>query len=101
MPRVDKLYKQYRDQGLAVIAIDFENRRESGLGFIAENDLSILFLIENWRAKGSISGSLFKAGPFPYTYIIDGEGRILFFHGNFVAGDEEKFEKEIKWILGS
>ena len=99
LPRLEQLYRKYADKGLVVIAIDFEGPREKTLEFIEQNDLTFLFL-EDGQGEENLTRTVFQAGPFPYTYIIDGEGRILFLHGTFREGDEKKIEQKIKLILG-
>lgn len=99
LPRLEQLYRKYADKGLVVIAIDFEQQRERTLKFIDENKLTFLFL-EDGQGEKNLTRNVFRAGPFPYTYIIDGDGRILYVHGTFREGDEKKIEEKIKLILG-
>jgi peroxiredoxin len=44
-------------------------------------------------------GSLFKVRSFPSTFLIDRDGKVMFFHLGFEAGDEEHLEEEINTLL--
>ena len=98
LPRLEPLYQKYKDQGLAVVAIEAARDTEGATTFIEENKLTYTCL-ENGEGEGDVVRSVFGVRSFPTSYLIDRDGRIMFYHLGFSEGDEEKLEKEILTLL--
>ena len=92
LPRIEPLWKKYRDKGLSVIAIEATQDRERAVRFIEQNNLTY-HLLEADEEK-SVVKEKFGIKWFPTSFLIDREGRIMICHVGFHAGDEEKLEKE-------
>jgi peroxiredoxin len=92
-------FNTLRPLGLAYIGYTLEPNKKEDLKFIADNKLEYTFLSiaekENWRPYRQ----QFNVMAFPTTYIIDREGRILYYHLGFSRGDEEKYAREIEGLL--
>jgi len=98
LPRLQPLYEQYKDQGFEVIAVDAKRDTERATTFIEEKGLTYTML-ENAEDEAEIVGSLFKVRSFPSSFLIDRDGKVMFFHLGFEAGDEEHLEEEINTLL--
>jgi cytochrome c biogenesis protein CcmG/thiol:disulfide interchange protein DsbE len=98
LPRLQPLYEQYKDQGFEVIAVDGKRDTERATKFIEENGLTYTML-ENGEESDEIVGSMFKVRSFPSSFLIDRDGKVMYFHLGFEAGDEEHLEEEIKALL--
>jgi peroxiredoxin len=92
------LYERYKDEGFEVIAVEAKRDTERATTFIEEKGLTYTML-ENAEEDAEIVGSLFKVRSFPSTFLIDRDGKVMFFHLGFEAGDEEHLEEEINTLL--
>jgi len=97
LPRVEELWKKYRDRGFSAVALETNRDRERAVKFIEEKGLT-MHMLENGE-ENDIVADLFLVNGFPTTFIIDSEGRILFYHLGFSEGDEEVMEQEILKLL--
>ena len=98
LPRLQPLYEQYKEQGFEVIAVDAKRDTERATKFIEENGLTYTML-ENAEDTDEIVGSMFKVRSFPSSFLIDRDGKVMYFHLGFEAGDEEHLEEEIKTLM--
>jgi len=98
LPRLQPLYEQYKDQGFEVIAVEAKRDTERAKKFIEEKGLTYTVL-ENGEDDQEIVGSIFKVRSFPSSFLIDRDGKVMYFHLGFEAGDEEHLEEEIQSLL--
>jgi len=98
LPRVEELYRTYRDRGFNVVAVEALRDTERARKFIADKKLSFSFL-ENGTGEAEVVARLYGVGGFPTSFLLDREGRIMFSHLGFEAGDEKKLEEEILKLL--
>ena len=98
LPRLQPLWEKYRDKGLSVVAIEAFRDRERATTFIEENKLTY-HLLENLEGEGEVVASVFKVRGFPSTFVIDSDGKVMYFHYGFSAGDEVKVEEEILRLM--
>ena len=73
MPSMERLYKQLKDRGLVILAVDMQESEKLVKAFISEFSLSFPALLD---LNGDIS-SLYGIRGLPTTYIIDREGMII------------------------
>jgi peroxiredoxin len=93
LPRLEPLWKKYREKGLSVVAVEATGDRKRALKFIEKNALTY-HLLEAEEEK-SVVKQKFGIKWFPTSFLIDSEGRIMICHVGFRAGDEGELEKEI------
>lgn len=93
LPRLEPLWNQYRERGLSIVAVEANRDRERATTFIDENDLTYHFL--ETEEGNDVVGELYGVHVFPTSFLIDGQGRVMFCHVGFDEGDEEGLEKEI------
>ncbi len=98
LPRLKPIYEKHKGNGLEFVVVDRTNDTENALQFIEENGLEYRFL-ENGEEGAEVVRKVFGVRSFPTSYLIDGEGKILYAHVGFIEGDEEIFDKEIDSIL--
>jgi peroxiredoxin len=98
LPRLEPLYRKYQDQGFEVIVIEAGGDRKRAMEFIAKNKLSYTCL-ENGTDDKEIVESNFQVTGFPTSYLIDGDGKVMYMHLGYDDGDDVKLEKEIQGLL--
>ena len=98
LPRLEPLWKKYGEKGLSIIAVEAVRDTERAKTFIEESALTY-HLLENDEGA-DVVGDTFEVHSFPTSFLIDGEGRIMFCHVGFEEGDEERLEKEILRLTG-
>ncbi len=74
MPAMDRLYKNYRDKGLAVVAVNVGQKKEVVKSFASELGVSYPILID---AEGK-NAAAYGVTDVPRTYIIDRRGIVRF-----------------------
>lgn len=72
MPDLNAFYETYRDQGLTVLAVNQQERKETAQRFIESNNFSFPVLLD---ADGAM-GNQYLARTLPMTFVIDENGRI-------------------------
>jgi len=98
LPRLEPLWNKYKNQGFAVVAIETLRNRDGAVNFIEENNLTY-HLVENGEGDEDVIENVFHVNGYPTSYLIDREGRIIYYHIGFDEGDEVKMEKEIQKLL--
>lgn len=98
LPRLESLWKKYRDRGLSIVAIEATRDRDRALKFIDKFNLTYHFL-EAEEEKQQVKERFFVKW-FPTSHLVDREGRILICHVGFKAGDEKELEEEIRRFAG-
>ncbi|MEJ2721413.1 MAG: TlpA disulfide reductase family protein, partial [bacterium] len=93
MPRLEPLWKKYRDKGLSIVAVEATRDRDRAVKFIEEHGLTY-HLLEAEEEKAVVKKK-FGMMWFPTSYLIDRDGRIMICHVGFSPGDETRLEKEI------
>ena len=97
LPRVEELYKKYRDRGFTVVAIEAARDTDRALKVIKENDLTFDML--ETEEDNDVVDDVFAVRGFPTVFMIDRDGKIVYSHLGFEEGDEAQLEKEILALL--
>lgn len=97
LPRLEGIWKKYRDSGLAIVSVECGQDHEQGRSFIRDNNLTFHILEDD--EDGTVSGGLYLSEGVPTTYVIDGAGKVISYHLGFSEGDEAVLEKEIVELL--
>ncbi|MCG6947343.1 MAG: TlpA family protein disulfide reductase [Acidobacteria bacterium] len=98
LPRLQPLYEQYKDQGFEVIAVETKRQTERATTFIEKNGLTYTML-ENGEGDTEVANNTFNVIYHPSSFLIDRNGKIMYYHLGFEAGDEKHIEEEIKSLL--
>ena len=70
---IESLQRRYRDQGLTVLAVNFEERREKVSAWVRARGLSMPVLLD---ADGDVSGD-YRVTATPTAVLLDREGRVV------------------------
>jgi cytochrome c biogenesis protein CcmG, thiol:disulfide interchange protein DsbE len=97
LPRLQPLYEKYRDRGFRVVAVEATHNTDAAKKFIAEKGLTYSFLEDNDNAN--VVHGLFGVHSFPTAYVIDRDGKIMYYHLGFEPGDEKTISEEIETLL--
>lgn len=73
LPAMERLYRDYRGQGLEVVSVNIKDRREDALAMVEKNKLTFPVLMD---PQGEI-GLLYGAFATPTVYLIDRRGAVL------------------------
>jgi len=98
LPRLQTLYEQFKDQGFEVVAVDAKRDTERATKFIEEKGLTYT-LLENGEDDEAVVAEIFGVYSFPSSFLIDRNGRVMYYHLGFELGDEKKLAKEIESLL--
>jgi peroxiredoxin len=98
LPRLQPLYEKYKDQGFEIIAVDGKRDTERAVKFIEDNGLTYT-LLENGSADLEVADRLYRVIAYPSSFLIDRDGKVMYYHLGFEAGDEEHLEEEIRSLL--
>ena len=98
LPRLQPLYETYKDQGFNVVVVDGKNQTDLATKFIEKHGLTYTAL-ENGEGDAEIAKNVFQVQGYPTSFIIDREGRVMYSHLGFEAGDEEHIAEEIESLL--
>jgi peroxiredoxin len=73
MPYMDKLYKQYKDKGVEILAVNVGESKYSVQNFSDKYKLTFPILID----KGEQVQSAYNVDPLPVTFLIDKDGKVV------------------------
>lgn len=99
LPRLEEIWKKYRDEGLSIVAVQSDRDREKGQRLVEDKGLT--FHILHNEAENDVVNGVYRSQGNPSTFLIDREGRIVRYHLGFEDGDELELEREIVELLGS
>ena len=99
MPRLEELWRKYKDEGLSVIAMETSADNERALVFIGEKDLTFHLLINEAEQGNNVVYGTLGVWGLPTTYMIDRDGRLMHIHVGYLVGDEKRSEEEIMHLL--
>ena len=73
MPTLEQLHRSRGDDGLAVLAVSVDSRRDPVAPFVEEHDLTLPVF---WDHRGEV-GEAYRATSIPVSYLIDPSGLIV------------------------
>ena len=98
LPRLQPLHETYKDQGFEVVAVESRRDTERATQFIEKKGLTYT-LLENGEDELEVVDGTFGVRSFPTSFLIDREGRVMYYHLGFELGDEAKIAEEIESLL--
>jgi len=97
MPKLNAIYNDYKDQGLAVIGISCDGPRSIGKVDLVARSMKIDYDILKDIDCEVMGENNFQA--FPTLIILDSDHEIVYVHEGFTSGDEKVIEEEIISLL--
>ncbi|MBC8550722.1 MAG: TlpA family protein disulfide reductase [Candidatus Brocadiales bacterium] len=91
MPSMQKLYDEFKDDGLEIVAVNLGERQKTVVKYLEENKLTFPVLLDETNMVAGIYG----ARSIPTTYIIDREGNIL----SMTVGTREWYSEESRALF--
>ncbi len=98
LPRLQPLFEKYEAQGFEIVAVETKGQTDRATKFIQENGLTYTML-ENGEGETEVASETFNVIYHPSSFLIDRNGKIMYYHLGFEAGDEEHLEEEILSLL--
>lgn len=77
-PEFEKLYQRYRSQGFTIVAIDKGDPEETVSEYGRRTGLSFPLVLGGSLRKGSVFERYGVTEQFPGTYLLDGDGKIVY-----------------------
>jgi thiol-disulfide isomerase/thioredoxin len=94
-PALDALYREYRERGLEVLAVNLDERRRDADAFLADRPHALTVLFD---PKGA-SAEAFGVQGMPSSFVIDRAGAIRFTHMGYSASVVARYREELAELL--
>lgn len=90
LPDIQKLYDEKRDEGLEVLAVNYQDNQEDARAFFDDLGISVPMLLDR---SGSVYNQYLLQG-LPDSFFIDREGNLAALHYGFMS--EEKMRQRLE-----
>lgn len=94
-PFMNKMERELKDQGLAVVAVNLDEDVEDGKNFVAQHPVDFTVAAD----AGQQCAQNFQVKAMPSSYLIDRNGMIREVHLGFRPGEAEEFRKLVEKVL--
>jgi thiol-disulfide isomerase/thioredoxin len=94
-PAYDKLYREYRERGLEVLAVNVDDKRTAADRFLNGKEFVVRVLFD---PKGTAPMG-FQLRAMPTSYLVDKRGAIRFSHEGFTDKVLSQYRDEIAQLL--
>jgi cytochrome c biogenesis protein CcmG/thiol:disulfide interchange protein DsbE len=94
-PALDLIYREHQEQGLQVLAVNVDERRQDADTFLAAHPHSLTVLFD---PKG-IAPEAFGVQGMPSSFLIDRSGNIRFTHMGYSENAAAGYRREITSLL--
>lgn len=94
-PWMDEMHERYKDEGLVIIAVSVDKKRELIEEFIKKMEPAFIIAHD---PSGDIAKA-YKLRGMPSSYLIDRNGQLVKVHMGFRGKDKDKLETAIKTLL--
>jgi peroxiredoxin len=95
-PHIERIYREYRDEPFAVVAVESKGDRTGARALIEEEGYTFPVLFDTRGVHRDDYGVY----AFPTSLLIDPDGNIVYRHVGFYPGMEVILENEIRELLG-
>ena len=96
MPLLDRLFTEYRERGVEVYAVSFDEDRNALEEFLARIPVGFPVL---WDKGGSALAEKMDITRLPTTLILDRDGVVRAVHLGFEKGEGSALERELRRVL--
>ena len=91
LPEFDRLYRRYRKHGLTLIAVATDDDAEKVQAFVKQRKLAAKVAI-----GGQALADAYGSPKFPFSFVIDGKGKITAAYRGYEPGCLGKLEQDIR-----
>ena len=95
LPAMDQLYRQYKHQGLGVLAVSVDENPEEALGFVAQ--IRPQFEVA-WDPYGDVQ-TTFGVDTLPTTIMLDETGELLVRLTGYTTENHQMIHHQVKLLL--
>jgi peroxiredoxin len=96
MPLLDEIYNTHKDNGFTLLGINIEQDTTEAKRLIKELDLSFPILFD----PNNQVGKQYNVRAMPTTVVVDQTGTVRFVNHGYRPGDEEKYEAQVRELIG-
>lgn len=95
-PAMEKLYKQYADKGLVIVAVNLDKKKEDMTQFLKEHPASFVILRDSsYKLVNDV-----KIPTMPSSFLLDRTGKVYAIHHGFEGSKTVKeYTSEIEMLL--
>ncbi len=94
-PAYDSLYRQYRDQGFEVLAINVDETRSAADRFLSGREFQMRVLFD----PTGVAPTGFNVRAMPTSYLVDKQGAIRFSHEGFTDKALPQYRREVEQLI--
>jgi peroxiredoxin len=94
-PALDALFREYRERGVEVLAVNVDEQRHNADAFLAERPYALTVLFD----PSGASAEAFGVEGMPSSFIVDREGAIRFTHMGYSGSVEASYRQELDQLL--
>jgi len=94
-PAYDSLYRQYRDQGFEVLAINVDETRSAADRFLSGREFQMRVLFD----PAGVAPTGFNVRAMPTSYLVDKQGAIRFSHEGFTDKALPQYRREVEQLI--
>lgn len=100
MPMMEKIYQQYKDQGLEILSINTDTASGVPKAKQIVERKAVTYPVL-YDTDSNVTGIYNPQGAFPYTVLINTAGEIIYTHKGFTPGDEKELDEKIRAAIGA
>ncbi len=97
IPKLNKLYENYSDQGVEIIGINVDSPRNTAKVKPFSRTYKIQYPV--LRDPNSEISTELNVSQYPTLFIVNAENEIVFTHVGFLPGDEKMLQEELDKLL--
>ena len=95
MPALERIYQQYRGQGLVVIGVSEDDAEPNAQSFLSRTRVSFPVMLD----RNHTIANRYRPPTMPTSFVIDRRGVVRHVHSGYRAGDAAALERQIRDLL--
>jgi peroxiredoxin len=95
MPQLNRLYDQYRQAGFTLLGVNIDDSPEAARVLMRKLGVKFPVLFDTDKRVSR----RYDVDAMPATLLIDRDGKVRYVHRGYVAGNEVKYQTQIRELL--